>query len=186
MRHRSARLVHAHWDALRSPGTARRADLDPRVMRDALLDVMIVERDERGWRYALAGTRVSSANGRELKGKPFLDGWAPRPDGLDPTRAMEDGLCVRLECVGRGRFGGDFPFELCLFPVSHRDVAAGAAVGTMSPLPRADGTYWDGVPLEYLRVVAMETSYDFAEASSVPLPGRRPALVVHDGGRAAS
>ncbi len=79
MKHPSSRALYAYWDRLRAGRAApERGELDPGAIRTILGDVMILEVGGPH-RYAvrLAGTRICSLMGRELRARAFVETFAP-------------------------------------------------------------------------------------------------------------
>jgi len=79
MKHPSSRALYAYWDTLRAGRAApERSELDPGAIRAILGDVMILE-GGGPHRYAvrLAGTRICSLMGREIRGRAFVEAFAP-------------------------------------------------------------------------------------------------------------
>src|SRR5262249_6045085 len=75
MKHASSRALYAYWNTLRAGRTApERGELDPRAIRAILGDVMILEVcGPHRYAVRLAGTRICSLMGRELKGRSFAE-----------------------------------------------------------------------------------------------------------------
>jgi hypothetical protein len=79
MKHPSSRILYAYWDTLRAGRAApERGELDPGAIRAILGDVMILE-GGGPLRYAvrLAGTRICSLMGREMRKRAFVEAFAP-------------------------------------------------------------------------------------------------------------
>lgn len=70
MKYAGTKALFSHWNGLRRARTApARAEIDPVAMPHLLPDVMILERtDQEGLQFRLAGTRLCTVFGRELKG----------------------------------------------------------------------------------------------------------------------
>ena len=77
MRHATSRELYAYWDRIRGAELApRRSDVEPGDIRRVLPDTFILEVVGReDYLVRLAGTRMCSLYGREIKGTGFLDLW---------------------------------------------------------------------------------------------------------------
>ena len=78
MRHATSRELFAYWNRIRGSEPApRRSDIEPGDIRRVLPDTFILEVIASGnHRVRLAGTRMCSLYGREIKGGNFLDLWS--------------------------------------------------------------------------------------------------------------
>jgi len=79
MRSIQAKKLYNYWNNLRGSRPAPdRREIEPSDIRDILADTFILEIDQtyRSISFRLAGTRLCSAYGKELKGYGFLGLWA--------------------------------------------------------------------------------------------------------------
>lgn len=92
MRHATSRELFAYWNRIRGSEPApRRSDIEPGDIRRVLPDTFILEVIAAGnQRVRLAGTRMCSLYGREIKGSNFLDLWS------DADRATIAGAAERV------------------------------------------------------------------------------------------
>ena len=145
MKHPSTRELFAHWDAQRGLRQApERDDIDPSAIRRILADTFMLAIDARaGHPFRIAGTRVCTAFGRELKGKAFISFWRRKDRQL-----IGDLLTVAaLEAIGivasarAQSVNGEIVFELLLLPLGHCDEADARLLGALAP---AEVPYWFG------------------------------------------
>lgn len=79
MRNIQSKTLYNYWNNLRGNRIAPdRREIEPSDIREILADTFILEIDQtyRSISFRLAGTRLCSAYGRELKGYGFLGLWA--------------------------------------------------------------------------------------------------------------
>src|SRR5205807_6530417 len=71
------RKMYAYWNARRGSRLApERGDIEPGAIREILSDSFIVSFDDTADHpFRLAGTRVCTLFGHELKGEPFVQLW---------------------------------------------------------------------------------------------------------------
>lgn len=122
MREQGTIELFQYWNRLRNGRPApRRAEVEPADIKTLLSETFILERDCRGEAiFRLAGTRLCSIHGRELKGFAFASLWRMRDQRL-VAKFIEN--CFASAAVGvityrgisqRGRACG---FELLLLPL---------------------------------------------------------------------
>jgi hypothetical protein len=124
MKHPSSRALHAYWDTLRAGRAApERGELDPGAIRAILGDVMILEGGGLH-RYAvrLAGTRICSLMGREMRARAFAEAFAPSdwPELyalLDATVASATPTVANV--IGETEDRRLLGLELLLLPLRH-------------------------------------------------------------------
>lgn len=114
MKHATSRELFAYWNRIRGEESApRRSDIEPGDIRRVLADTFILEvAGSASHRVRLAGTRMCSLYGREIKGSNFLDLWS----GEDRARLAEAAARVCDEAVAA-------VVEVDLFSVRDRTVA---------------------------------------------------------------
>lgn len=78
MKAQISRQIYDYWNQLRAGRAAPlRSELEPTELQGILPDIMILEQeDPLTYRFRLAGTRLCSYYGRELRGKNILDAWS--------------------------------------------------------------------------------------------------------------
>jgi len=193
VKHNSTQALYAYWNERRGPRPApERADIEPGAIR-AALGVSFILGTEPEVTFRLAGTRVCSLFGRELKGESFNDLWSPR-DGATAADLLAivaneiAGIVAGVTATTAEGYGVDL--ELLLLPLRHRGSSHLRQIGVLAPLARP---FWLGAsPVTTLAltghrhvgpalrgVAATPFMAAAAEASRV-----RHGLLVYDGGRA--
>jgi len=163
---------NARRGARRAP---ERSDIEPGAIRDILGDSFIIGFDvEAGHPFRLAGTRVCTLFGRELRGEPFMRLWdeASRElvGALVPTVA-DEAVAVVAGVAARTTEGSHADLKLLLPPpLYHRGRTHGRLLGVLAPIS-AHG--W----LSAERVGALEIGARPRDARP------RRGLTVYDGGR---
>ena len=114
--------MRGYWEALRSPqGLPRRADLDPRGLKNCLHQTLIAEQVAPGLaRLRLAGATLTDVMGMEVRGMPLSALFDPM------ARAM-------LETALRRVFAGDVAVTLLL--EAERGLGRPALTGQLMLLP---------------------------------------------------
>jgi hypothetical protein len=189
MKHRSTRILFAHWTDKRGDrALPERDQIDPTAMREGLGDTFILSFNEQeGHTFRLAGTRFCALFGRELKGQSFLSLWAPGSEIADLVAIIATesvGIVAGVDAVSVR--GDSLSLELLLLPLRHWDRDHTRLIGTLSPL-RAP--YWLGAdPVTGLKLGEYRYVGDsFQQPPEVqpgagPPPRRRHGLLVYDGG----
>jgi hypothetical protein len=157
MRHATSRELYAYWDRIRAGEAApRRNDVEPGEIRRILADTFILEvigRDDILVR--LAGTRMCSLYGREIKGLPFLGLWST--DDRETLAAIVSGICqdaagavLDVDLVSaRGR---QVACEFLLLPLRHGPASRDRILGSCAAHRRP---YWFGTdPIVRQRISA--------------------------------
>lgn len=88
MRHKATKKIFTYWNNLRGARLApERTEIEPSDIRDVLGDTFILEVDHlyRTISFRLAGTKLCSAYGRELKSVGYLGLW----DELDNMKIFD-------------------------------------------------------------------------------------------------
>lgn len=166
MRHSATQALYAYWNEVRGERPApRRLEIQPARIADVLLDTFILERADRGtFRFRLAGTRVASRLGLDLKARDFLSCWG------DGDRALLEHHMAAIAELGRvGLFTGEaevasgpgeklapqrYAFELLILPLMHTGHAIDRLLCMVVPLDNADTGR--GVAINRLRLMAAE------------------------------
>jgi hypothetical protein len=187
MKHPSIRHLFDYWNGRRGRRVApARSDIDPRAIRHVLADTFILSGDpRRGYQFRLAGTRVCSLFGRELKGEAFLDLWslASRDEvGTMLATVADEAVGVVVDAAGMSAAGATLSLELLLLPLSYGrcdERLLGAVAPNAPPL-------WLGThPLSDLRIDNAGSAV-VENVGSIRAPesaGRlRHGFVVYDGG----
>jgi hypothetical protein len=195
MKHASTRAVFDYWNKKRGARPApERADIDPAEIRHALSDTFILAADfVDQLRFRLAGTRVCTLFGREIKGEAFFDLWdksgrAAIDDLLAAVTDETAGVVAGL--TGRTEDGAEADLELLLLPLAHSGQAQVRALGVLAPTVPP---YWIGAkPVVELvlgtqRYIASNVDSHYAPRLMPAEAGSRVrhSFVVYSGGRAS-
>jgi hypothetical protein len=186
------RKLFAYWNARRGTRLApERGDIEPGAIRDILGDSFIISYDAAAEHpFRLAGTRVCSLFGRELKGEPFVRLWdeASRRDIIKFTSTVADEATAFVAGVGaRTAEGSPADLELLLLPLYHRGRTHVRLLGTLSPVT---APYWLGA--EHVGELSLGTIRHLGPmVERMTVPGfvtteagrQRRGLTVYDGGR---
>ncbi len=146
MRHATSRELFAYWDRVRGGEAApRRSEIEPGDIRRILADTFILEVvDRHSHVIRLAGTRMCSLYGREIKGTAFLGLWSAEDrDAIvtAATRVCADaaGAIVDVDLVSaRGR---SVACEFLLLPLRHGATSRDRILGSCAVHRRP---YWFG------------------------------------------
>jgi hypothetical protein len=124
MRQLATKSLYQHWhDMCRGSIIPDRNDLDPAQIGHLLRDIFILGADHHGnWRYRVAGTRLTSLAGRELRDETF-DTWWSNDDRKDTSRLLSgvssDNVPVVLGLKARGHDDQNYEIEGLLLPLRH-------------------------------------------------------------------
>jgi hypothetical protein len=179
MRHATSRELFAYWDRIRDGETApRRSDVEPGEIRRILGDTFILEVTGRGDAVVrLAGTRMCSLYGREIKGVPFIDLWSD--EDRETIVTVVSGICreaagavVEVDLVSaRGR---SVASEFLLLPLRHGAASRDRILGSCGVHRRP---YWLGTDPIVRQAVT---------ASKLVWPGEHGRGLGHDRSRFVS
>ena len=123
MKNQNTRLLYQYWLSRREErAIPRRCDINPVDIQHLLMDSFILQiiPDEMTI-YRLAGSRIASLFGQELRQQPFLYLWAPiHRDTVESAIEIvtDDALCVVLGWRGRTNDGRRITGETLLMPLS--------------------------------------------------------------------
>jgi hypothetical protein len=188
MKHPSSRTLYAYWDTLRAGRAApERGELDPGAIRAILGDVMILEVGGPH-RYAvrLAGTRICSLMGRELRERAFVEAFAPGdwPELyalLDAT--VTSATPTLANVIGETEDRRLLGLELLLLPLRHHGRTEARVLCSLAAHTRP---YWATLmPLARLRLgsARFENPTDDADIPAFGASRSAPNLHVLQGGR---
>jgi hypothetical protein len=205
MRYEASRTLFNYWDGLRAGGLAPdRADIEPRAIAGILGDTFILESDRQGFApYRLAGSRVCTLFGQEMKGLAFLHHFAGQDrakvtHGLSNANAAPTGLLIVAE--GLSMAGQTVPLELLILPLAHRGRIGSRMIGVVT---MQEPPYWIGRdPITSLSLAHIKLVWPMGREARPPQPlaaprplaeptafaprfAARPALRVIEGGRVA-
>jgi hypothetical protein len=209
MRLKNSQDLFSYWDRMRAGRRApSREEIEPSDIRNLLADTFILDisRVHRAISYRLAGTRLCTAYGRELKGLGFLVNWREE-DAFQiaqvASRVFSDFQPYVISYTGETESGRIIEYEMLMLPLLPMEDGSARILGVASPttLP-----FWLGVePLAVNRLNSVRPIQKAARsgAEAPPLahsgtgshlpsakePGNRPRKVAHltvlDGGRKA-
>ena len=183
------RRLFAYWNARRGTRLApERGDIEPGAIRDILGDSFIISYDPAAEHpFRLAGTRVCSLFGRELKGEPFVRLWdeASLGDIAKFTATVADEATAFVAGVGaRTAQGSPADLELLLLPLYHRGRTHVRLLGTLCPVT---APYWFGAEhvgaLSLGAIRHLGPMVERMTAPSLEAGRQRRGLTVYDGGR---
>lgn len=193
MKHSSTRSLYAYWNEQRGARPAPdRGQIEPGAIRTSLGDCFILGCEaEEAPVFRLAGTRVCSLFGREVKGEAFGDLWNESDRGAiaDLLAIVGNEIAGIVAGVGGTTAAGDpVDLELLLLPLRHRGSSRTRQIGVLAPLTVP---FWLGAtPLAALTLKSHRHVGPRLEAQPVtPFMaaaegGRvRHGLLVYDGGR---
>lgn len=171
MKHATTREVFTYWDNCRGHRLApERSDIEPGAIRSVLCDTFILTFDRKaGHPFRLAGTRLCTMMGYELKGESFADLWSEDSrkeiERLLKTIA-EETVGLVASASGETEDGYTLDLELLLLPLGHRGRMPARLLGALSPLRPP---YWAGVhPVLKLKLGRYRHIGPAADAVSAP------------------
>ncbi|QFI66058.1 PAS domain-containing protein [Sinorhizobium alkalisoli] len=139
MRSRTSVDLFRYWNTLRGDrNLPRRDEISPGDIRLLLPDVFILQRQVSGpIRFRLAGTRICTLFGSELRDQPFSALWEEKEmTDLDRVagRVMAQCTPMLVSAFGRTAAGDEIELELLLAPLASADGRNDRVLGTLSPL----------------------------------------------------
>src|SRR5262249_6202054 len=160
-----------------------RSEIEPGAIRRVLADTFILWAEPRAsHHFRIAGTRVCALFGRDLKGEPFLNLWAPacRAD-LRELLAIVAGESVGVVASASGvsAAGATLALELVLLPLSHHGLTDVRFLRALAP---AGAPLWRGCSALPTAPLGSHRCLSMPLARPVPprprsLPPRPPALL---------
>jgi hypothetical protein len=139
MRHKTTQTVFDHFNRIRDGNPAPlRADIHPEELKSALPDIFILDMDRHGnFVFRLAGTRVCTILGRELRGEQFVALWhAPHRHRMklaaEAVLANQAPMTVRVRSIADEENDGDL--EMLLMPLSSRPGIVDRLYGCLADL----------------------------------------------------
>jgi len=145
MRQGGSNELFQYWNRLRGTRAAPlRTEIEPSDIRTLLADTFILERDGRGEAtFRLAGTRICSHYGQELKGRTFCPLWGHRDQqrmARLSDHVFDQNAVVVLEFDGMTGQGRSVTFETIILPLAGGQEGP-RALGAMFPLQKP---FWLG------------------------------------------
>ena len=190
LKHSSTQALYAYWNERRGARAApERAEIEPGAIRSSLGDSFILGSEVDRASFRLAGTRVCSLFGRELKGEAFDALWeeVDRPAASDLLAIVANEVAgIVAGVTGTTSDGQSLDLELLLLPLRHRGTSQARQIGVLAPLALP---YWLGA--SPLAVLALKSHRHVGPTlDSKPATGfmaqerrQRHGLLVYDGGR---
>jgi len=146
MQHQTSNQLFKYWNEVRNGRFApNRFEIEPSRIADILPDVFILEcPDNATFRFRLAGTRICSAMGHEMRGVNLLDYWTPNE--REPVQNLlhnvaQDGAAAVIEFECNNANKEIVKFELLVLPLVHSGEAVTRMVGSLCAFERP---YWLG------------------------------------------
>jgi len=139
MRQKASQHLYAYWNEIRRGRLApQRLDIEPSRIGEYLADTFVLERADRGtYRYRLAGTRICTALGRELRNTSFLEGWSASDKAMIDQRlaviADHGGVCVLAFQTGP-EDGSAGIYEAIILPLVHTGGKVDRFVGAITAI----------------------------------------------------
>jgi hypothetical protein len=182
MRHKTSVDIFNYWESIRGFADAPlRTQIDPAAVRHILSELFILEAapsDTDAPTFRLAGTKICSIFGRELRDESFSSLWAgSQPD--DPVKiaagVMAHAVPALINATGYGSSGRHMAFEMVLMPMkSSSNAGCDRLLGCLTPALNA--TWFGAEPLEFLALdrsrLLTERIHREPEAREAPEMGR--------------
>ena len=159
MQHKSSNQLLTYWNTVRNGRFAPdRFEIEPAKISDILADVFILEcADNATYSFRLAGTRICTSLGHELRNRNLLDFFTG-----DDRQAVQNllhnvvkdgaGAVMEFECTNGDRENA--VFELLVLPLIHSDQKVSRVLGSMAALTQP---YWIGtVELRHLKLMTFD------------------------------
>ncbi|MGE3245134.1 MAG: PAS domain-containing protein [Beijerinckiaceae bacterium] len=194
MKQAATQELFAYWNRVRGSRTEpERAELDPGAIRGILANTFILEIDEQlQFPMRIAGTRLGALFVRELKGKAFMDLWAPeaRKSVLELLATVLDDRSPAIAGAEAAPDGHPpLELELLLLPLRHYGKTHARMIGSLAPcaIPTWLGlSPSPGLKVNSMRIVRRPDDLaQYIQPLARPNAGHPPRyghLTVHDGG----
>lgn len=147
MKHRHTRALYDYWNRLRAGAPApRRGVVEPADIRAQLGDTFILDASSRpAVPFRLAGTRLCSLYGREMKNRDFQSLFVSRDGGAVETLVAAvsvDAAAAVVGLEGRNDRGDTIALEMLLLPLSNGSLRYDRILGILVPM---ENPYWLGL-----------------------------------------
>jgi hypothetical protein len=125
MRHQTTETVFHYFNGLRAGRSAPlRKEIDPSALTTVLPDLFILEKARDGIvRFRLAGTRVCTVLGREMRESPFHDVWDPSSRHrmrLAADTVLANRNAIEVAVTGVADDGTVLALEMLMLPLLSR------------------------------------------------------------------
>jgi hypothetical protein len=139
MKHKTSQTLYSYWNDIRRDRVAPlRLEIQPAHISEMLPDTFILERaDAQSFRFRLAGTRICSHFGMEMRGLNFLDIWGDSDrDMLEHHFAAtsEFGQVVTMLVEATFSTGEQREVEIVVLPLVHTGKSIDRLLCSMSML----------------------------------------------------
>jgi len=159
MQHKTSNQLMEYWDTVRNGRFApNRFEIEPAKISDVLSDVFILEcADISTYKFRLAGTRICTSLGHEMRGSNLLDYFTG-----DDKQAVQNllhnvitdgaGAVMEFACTNGDREHA--VFELLVLPLMHSDQKVSRVLGSIAALTKP---YWIGtIELRQLKLMSFD------------------------------
>jgi len=172
MQHNTSSALYKYWNEVRAGRFApNRFEIEPSRISEILPDVFILEcPDNATYRFRLAGTRICSAMGHEMRGVNLLDYWtAAEREAVQNLlhNVAQDGAGAVIEFQCHNATRDTVRFELLVLPLVHSGEKVTRMLGSMCAFDRP---YWLG---------STELSQPRLKTFHLVWPDLRPNLAVN-------
>jgi hypothetical protein len=179
MKHKSNNQLFEHWNSLRDGRFApNRFEIEPVTLAEILADVFILEcPDISTYRFRLAGTRICTLLGHEMRGNNLLDYWTG-----DDREAVHNllhnvasdgaGALIEFECTNEDRESA--VFEMLVLPLVHTGETVNRMLGSIGALTQP---YWTGtVEIRQMKLMSFNLIWPDMRPSLPPVHAQPPVF----------
>ncbi len=169
MRHKTSKKIFTYWNNLRGTRVApERTEIEPSDIRDILGDTFILEVDHlyRTISFRLAGTKLCSSYGRELKSVGYLGLW-DEADNLKIFDAVKQvyhqAKPIVIAHIAETENNHFLEYETLLLPLLNGSSETVRILGTAAP---SETPIWMGIDpvvnnrIKSVRTVDLENSFE--------------------------
>lgn len=146
MQQKTSKLLYEYWDGVRKGRLAPdRFEIEPSRISGLLPETFIIECSElRSYTIRLAGTRICTQIGYELRGTDILDHWSH--DDREAIESLllnvkESGAVAVLKLSASDERGRTVWFEMTLMPLVHTGNSVNRILGCLTAI---DPPFWLG------------------------------------------
>lgn len=182
MRHDGTSEIFAYWNDLRGTRAApERREISPALIRSRLSETFILRASGPGEaRFRLAGTRICSIYGRELKGQSFSSIWQAKDKAVIArivASSLTSKTVVQSTYEGKSSRGRKMLFNLILLPLAN-EVHERHLLGMIAPAGKPFWLESDAIIENSLRSITMIDPRNAANkpAGSVRAEDHKPLI----------